>query len=199
MLKKSILAFISLAFFLIPRTGNCLDTTENNEGPFDTINIGLRFSFNVGHNAFHEFWEPGIGAGGFIALPFYFGDIRIGTDTFSFEPISEKTTEFSDWHFFLGWRKRFPLASWMTWEIGSNPGFHYMTFDDELERGLRSETEFGIDVNSGFSFSLGGKWSVDLLADHQVIFTRKTINLTYVSIGASVKLNTPEWLVEILR
>lgn len=199
MLKRVIILFFAFALLLVPQTGDCLDTVEKEKLPFDTLNIGLRFSLNVDRNAFHEFWEPGLGAGGFIATPFYLGDLRVGADIYSYSSVTEKTSEFYDWYFFLGWRKRLPLLSCITWNIGFDSGCHYMAFDDEIEEGLRSETEFGIDANCGLSCSIGNKWFIDVLVDHQVIFTRKMINLTYVSAGISYSLKTPSWLQEILK
>lgn len=198
-MKKTISVISSLIFLFISLIGNCGYARAENESPFDSLNIGVRGLLNVNRNDFHEFWEPGIGGGGFVATPFYFGDVRTGMDVFSYSSITEEIEEYYDWHFYLGWEKRFSLLSRITWDIGFDPGIHYMMFDNETEEGLRSESEFGVDVTSGLSYSIGKKWFVDVSVNHQLIFTRKRINLTYVSAGISYSLETPGWLREILE
>jgi len=170
------------------------------ESPFEKIKIGLQYTSHFNQNIFHNTWQPSGGIKGFFETPFYFGRAQVGLKLMYFRTKDLSIPEFISWFVYGGWGMEFKLLRLLRLYSGLNIGSFQMKFEDEdIEPGLRSENELGIEFMVRFSFEILKNTNLNIEGSYLQVFTNQKINLFYVSAGIDFLLNTPDWLRDFLN
>jgi hypothetical protein len=170
------------------------------ESPFEKIKIGLEYTNNFNRNIFHDTWHPSGGIKGFFETPFYFGRMQIGLRLMNFKTKDLNVPEFSSWFIYAGWGVEFKTFKVLKLYSGLNIGSFQMNFKDEdIEPGLRSESELGIEFMVRLSFQILKNTNLNIEGSYLRIFTNQKINLLYVSAGFDYSFNSPDWLRDFLN
>ena len=170
------------------------------ESPFEKIRIGLEYTNNFNRNIFHDTWHPSGGIKGFFETPFYFGKMQIGLRLMNFNSKDLNIPEFFSWYIYAGWGVEFKTLKVLKLYSGLNISSFQMNFKDEdIEPGLRSESELGIEFMVRFSFEILKNTNLNIEGSYLQVFTNQKINLFYVSAGIDFLLNTPDWLRDFLN
>ncbi|UCH62561.1 MAG: hypothetical protein JSU77_12310 [Fidelibacterota bacterium] len=166
--------------------------------PFETLNIGLRCVANTNRNVFHDFWAPGRGVDAFIGTPFYYGTVQAGFHTFPFYGRKTDISDFQTVFVYLKWGKRWSLLNELCWFGLVGVGGNIMIFETEW-RYSRYESELGMSLDSGVSYTVHGNMAINFSGSYNIIFTSKQIRLMFLSAGVSYSLSTPGWLKAFLE
>jgi len=170
------------------------------ESPFEKIRIGLEYTNNFNRNIFHDTWHPSGGIKGFFETPFYFGKMQIGLRLMNFNSKDLNIPEFFSWYIYAGWGVEFKTLKVLKLYSGLNISSFQMNFKDEdIEPGLRSESELGIEFMVRLSFQILKNANLNIEGSYFRIFTNQKINLLYVSAGFDYSFNSPDWLRDFLN
>jgi hypothetical protein len=170
------------------------------ESPFENIKIGLEYTNNFNRNIFHNTWHPSGGIKGFFETPFYFGRAQFGLRVMNFKTKDLNITEFFSWFVYGGWGMEFSTLKLLSLYSGLNIGSFQMNFKDEdIEPGLRSESELGIEFMVRLSFQILKNANLNIEGSYLRIFTNQKINLFYASAGFDYSFKAPDWLRDFLN
>ena len=170
------------------------------ESPFEKIKIGLQYTNNFNRTIFHNTWHPTGGIKGFFESPFYFGRTQVGLKLMYFNTKDFNIPEFISWFAYVGWGMEFRTLRLLRLYSGLNIGSFQMNFEKEdVEPGLKSENELGIEFMVRLSFQILNNSNLNIEGSYLRIFTNKRINLFYASAGIDFSFNTPDWLKDFLN
>ncbi len=170
------------------------------ESPFEKIKIGLQYTDNFNRNIFHDTWHPSGGIKGFFESPFYFGRTQVGLKLMYFKTKDLNIPEFFSWFVYGGWGMEFRTHRFLGIYGGLSIGSFQMNFKDEdIEPGLQSESELGIEFMARLSFQILKNANLNIEGSYLRIFTNKKINLFYASAGFDYSFNSPDWLRDFLN
>ena len=183
--------------------GNYFESiAQVNPEPFNTITIGFNYSENVNETDFHNYWYIEPAFEGYIAVPFYLGNIQTGI-RYNYFPIKEANLPyFYGLLFYMQWENEFKLASFLSYSIGARAGLYSMNFDENeiiADKHLLEESELAIGIVTKLSLKIYAGWALNLTADYNSIFTSKRINLAFVGAGISKTFSSPNWLRDFLK
>lgn len=166
---------------------------------FSTLKLSLNYVSNINNNQFHQYWHPGQGANFGVQTPFYWGDVQAGLQ---YVPHKKRTgsPSFESYYVYLGWGYSLHLFRNMHWLNALQAGNYYMDFDDpDINVTQRQESELGIALYSALSLRLYKQLYGYGAVRYLKVFTHKRLELTYLSIGVAFVLETPAWLIEVLK
>ena len=170
------------------------------ESPFEKIKIGIQYTNNFNRNIFHNTWHPSGGIKGFFETPFYIGRTQFGLKLMNFNTKDLNIPEFFSWFVYGGWGIEFRTLKLLRLYSGLNIGSFQMNFEKEdVEQGLKSESELGIEFMVRLSFQIFKNANLNIEGSYLRIFTNKKINLYYASAGFDYSLNAPDWLKDLLK
>jgi len=170
------------------------------ESPFEKIKIGIQYTNNFNRNIFHNTWHPSGGIKGFFETPFYFGRTQFGLRIMNFKTKDLNIPEFSSWFVYAGWGVEFKTLRLLKLYTGLNIGSFQMDFEDEdIEEGLVSESELGIEFMVRLSFQILKNANLNIEGSYLRIFTNIKIDLLYVSAGIDYSFSSPDWLKDFLN
>lgn len=166
---------------------------------FSTLRLSLNYVSNINDNQFHQYWHPGQGANFAVQTPFYWGDVQAGLQ---YVPHKKRTgsPSFDSYYAYLGWGSSLNLFRNMHWFNALQAGNYYMVFDDpNINVTQRQESELGIAMHSAMSLRLYKQLYGYGAVHYLKVFTHTRLELTYLSIGVSFVLKTPDWLIGVLK
>jgi len=100
----------------------------------------------------------------------------------------------------MGWGVEFKTLRLLKFYSGLNIGSFQMDFEDEdIEEGLVSESELGIEFMLRLSFQILKNANLNIEGSYLRIFTNMKIDLLYVSAGIDYSFNSPDWLRDFLN
>jgi len=204
-LKKLSIIFIVTTLITISQNG--LIYAQEPQA-FDSLQIGLKYTANINHNIFHDFYEPGKGIEVFVEMPFYYGDIQAAVQILSYSakkkglPSSKAKGKVQGFHGIfthLKWGKQYSLPCRMGWFTGIGIGLcaflpNKPTWLDPYEVAHFTETELSASLNSYLSYPIYQNWTMRFEGSYNRIFTYKPIDLAYFSIGIGYSFATPKWI-----
>ena len=191
--KSLIVIFISLNF------SDGIFLYAQKPEPYETLETGLKYIKNSNRNLFHKYWEPMSGFGGFLEMPYYFGNIKAGINVFPCYAKKSGISNFQIAYVYAGWDFKLLLFSRIGWYNGVSIGNNRMDFDDEDYGGFEDESEFGITYDSRLCFPINKNLFVNLSGCRLLIFTHKRIRLTFLSAGFSYSFTSPRWIQEFMK
>jgi len=169
-----------------------------NKNPFDSLDIGFQYVLNTNRNTFHEFWNPGKGYEGCLSTPFYFGDVHVGIQLFSYSSRTRALPGFESIFIYSGWGKSWMLPSRLTWFNGISVGSNIFIFEN-IEGYGKHESELSTGIVSRLHYPVSNRCNLTLAASYRTIFTYKPINLAFLSLGTTYSITTPKWLKVFLE
>jgi hypothetical protein len=93
-----------------------------------------------------------------------------------------------------------PVYPQISWYNGLRFGNYLMSFDDEdINPTQVDESELGFGLNSRLEFGLSGRWNINIGIGYLVVYTKKRLELTMISIGLSYMIDSPQWLKDLLK
>lgn len=196
-------------FSVIIIASGSITQAQTTHQAFEHLNFSLTIQNNINRNVLHDYWshDPAIQLD--IETPFYAGDFFAGGRFTSFSNRENGLPDYDNIQTHVGWGMKHPIVKGL--KIGANTGllFSMMRFknvsDEHQERAEKRfgstspESEIGFIIGANISYSLSDTWSVQLLWNRNVIYTRHKMKLNYVGIGLSRRLITPAWLKGILE
>lgn len=161
------------------------------ESPFEKIKIGIQYTNNFNRNIFHNTWHPSGGIKGFFETPFYFGRTQFGLRLMYFNTNDLNIPELFSWFVYVGWGMEFKAFRLLRFYSGLNIGSFQMYFkDNNIEPGLKSESELGLEFMVRLSFQLLKNANLNIEGGYLRIFTNIKIDLFYVSAGIDYSFNS---------
>lgn len=177
-----------------------LPAQEPDREPFDSLTVVLRGVTNVNRNLFHDFWDPGAGVELGAESPFYAGRVELGLQ---FQPFSARRPaqpDFLSWYAYVGWGIDARVPFGLVWYNGLRVGTYAMRFDTErVVSETRTEQELAAALTSRLRVPLGSGWAFDGSTRYRVVFTRRRVELLFVTLGVARSFGTPGWLQDFLR
>lgn len=169
--------------------------------PFSRISlsVGRAFDINVSENEFDEFWEAGGAAEAILAAPFYAGEVQLGAAVHRFDALDAAVPRFDALLVFTGWSLNLSPFEVLSWHTGFDVGTYRMMFDEETFPGVRNESEFALGAKSRLSFNFSRTVSLYAAGRYLRVYTRPHLPLAYISGGLRLTLDSPEWLITVLR
>ncbi len=170
--------------------------------PFSSAQIGINYVPNAFQNSLGDFWDAGNGGEIFWEMPFYMGTVQAGGRLTSF---SRKRNDLPNFHlanYYLQWGYKWSLPFHLKWFTGMRAGNSTMWFGNNAAYPSASnitESELTAGIHSYISYQFLPTWSIRICGDYLKMFTRKRVNLFYISIGIGRSLKLPDWLMKFLE
>jgi len=180
------------------------DSNKNNQ-PFSKTMISLKGSANIMENDFHDYWEPGIGGGFQLEMPFYLGQVLMGYKRMSFTGDNILQPDFESAFTYFGVGMEFSVVQDIYLFAGGGFGNLKMTGDPSVLQGplgeeeVFEETEFAYTAQGELRYFLTEKISFHAGIDHTIVHTRKKIHMTNINAGLGYTFDTPNWLIGVLQ
>jgi hypothetical protein len=187
-------------FFLLIFPIFSLLYAEITDNTFSSLSFRLNLLTNTNRITLHDDWTPFWGGEVEIELPFYTGDIRAGLHLFQFNGTNETYPDYLVSYFYIGWGGDILLSSKISWFIGIRTGSYQMRFDDtDINPTQRTESELAAGVDSRLNLKFSSKWTGQLGIGYIAVFTNKQIDLINLSIGVTYTIDSPVWLMDLLK
>ena len=170
------------------------------ESPFEKIKVGIQYTNNFNRNELHNTWQPSGGIKGFFETQFYFGRMQLGLRLMNFKSKNSSIPDFFSWFIYGGWGMEIRTFNVVQLYGGLNIGSFQMNFnDEEIEPGLKNESELGLEFLLKLSFLILKNVNLNIEGCYLRIFTNKQLNLFYASAGFDYSFNSPVWLIDFLN
>jgi hypothetical protein len=172
---------------------------------FATLEIGLQYTANINRNVFHDFYDSGKGIEGFVAMPFYYGDIQATIQVLSYDAREKSQGQnFECVSTTLKWGKRYSMPDGVRWFTGIGIGLYAFlpgnpTWSVPYKVAHFTETELCGNLNTHLSYPIYENWTMRFEVSYNRIFTYKPIDLVYFSTGISYSFDTPKWMQVFLE
>jgi hypothetical protein len=167
-----------------------------------TISLSINAAYNYNENEFHDYWNSTPGAGFELSFEDDVGEIGAGLRLMRFNKIVESTKSFYGVDYYFLYRHYFSIHRKIDFVAGFDFGIFEFRFDDDVDiktLAERFEREFAIKLVTGMSFSLSESWKAELTTAYNHIYTRKKIELFYLSVGITKTFSAPAWLKELFE
>ena len=175
------------------------------QGAFDSLEIGLKYVANINRNLFHDFYQPGFGIEGFVEAPFYYGTLTAAVQILPYSATQEENSQdFLGVFTNLKWGKGYALPHRVRWFVGVGMGLYAFvpgdsTLSDPYQVAHFTETELAAGLNSHWNYPIAQNWMLRFEGNYHRIFTYKPIDLVYFSTGIGYAFATPKWLKGFLE
>lgn len=167
---------------------------------FQTIKFRVHAVSNINDNIFHQYWDPQYGTELQIDMPFYSGIIEGGVHLYPYNGRENQYVDFLVQYYYVGWGINLPVYSQISWYNGLRFGNYLMSFDDEdINPTQVNESELGFGLNSRLELGLSRRWNIDIGIGYLVVYTKKRLELTMISIGFSYMIDSPQWIKDFLK
>lgn len=165
---------------------------QSNSEAFETFQLGFTTTANVNTNMFHDYWEQDYAIGLRFKTPFYFGDIEIMADLFTYKGVGTSTLDeldgrspdFSNIFVAVGWGKGFNLTPNIEFFGGFFLGNSYLSFEQHTFFG-KGESEVTAGLYAKGSYHISDSWLIHLTASQMRMFTFHRIDLSHITFGVS--------------
>ncbi|MEX0820868.1 MAG: hypothetical protein WD021_01880 [Rhodothermales bacterium] len=144
-------------------------------------------------------WKPGRGGHLSVSTPFYFGEAEAGAAFHRYDAQTTDVPRFDALMAFVGWGVRLAPAESFSWYNGMRVGSYRMAFDEETFPGIRNESELSIGLQTRIDVHLTPALNVYIAGRYNRTYTAPRLDLAYLSGGLAISLESPEWLVTLLR
>lgn len=161
------------------------------------ISLSINAAYNFNENEFHEYWNSIPGAGFEFSFEHDIGEIGAGLRLMRFNKIVESAKSFYGVDYYFLYRQSFNLFEGTDLIAGIDIGIFELRFDDDDDvrtSAERIEREFALKIIGGISYSITNSWKAELAAYYQHIYTRKKIELYFLSFGVTKTLSMPDWM-----
>ena len=173
---------------------------QNQIKPFERISIKMNYLSNVNRNFFHHFWEPEPGAELAVEFPFYVGKIGGGIQILPYKAKQYPQVDFLSQFYYVAWGFNMPMIQPIVWKNEMKIGSYRMDFDDDqINVTQQTESEIGIGISSGLLLSLSTNWQIKGRVEYIKVYTKKRLELVFISAGFCFEFDTPDWLQDFLR
>jgi hypothetical protein len=163
---------------------------------YSYLDIGLQGSVNINNNRFHEFWQVQPVREIYAATPINFGFIKTGVSTHEYPGSPEYEAYFP----YLGWGFIIPQSQLFAWINMIKIGNYLMQFGDyETNETKVDESELGLALSTGLEVRVYKQVYFQTSLDYFRVYTRRSIELTYISAGLCYRLETPNWFREFFK
>lgn len=170
------------------------------DGAFEALDLELSPLVEIDRNRFHDRWSPGAGGTLAVTTPFHAGRIRLAIEAHPVDPETADVPGFDVVTVTASWRVGGNLHPRLRIEGGPLLGRYGMTFDDDAATGFaRTEAELVAGVVLGADLHLLGPVGATVEVSRRVVLTEVAIHQVYVAAGLRARLDTPRWLVKVLR
>lgn len=169
------------------------------EGPFSTIELRAGGSYNINRNNIHDYWRPGYGGELSLATPFYFGIAEAGGAYHRYDVADPSVPRFDAILAFAGWGIPLSPSPYVSWYNGFRLGNNRMTFDVDTFAGIRTESEFILEVNSTLHLRLPQGFGIFGSARFSQTYTFIRFRTIYVTAGISYRTSSPRWIRTLLQ
>lgn len=166
---------------------------------FSRISLSGGRAYNVNENDFHDSWAVRYAGEAAFATPFYAGEAELGAALHRYDAVGPDVPRFDAVLFYLGWGLDLSPFEVLSWQSGFDVGTYRMTFDEETFPGVRNESEVMLGLNTRIRFNFSRAVSLYAIGRRMRIYTDPRLELTYVSAGIRVTIDSPNWLMTILR
>ncbi len=163
---------------------------------FDTLSFALRAAGNINRNTFHRYWSPNPSVEVEFDTRFYLGRVQVGVHYAGFDAKSEQQPDFHSFFPYIGWSHAWPISTGLVWHNGFRIGSFLQRYDTDY--GNRTEQELGLALNSRVSQAFARRWSVDLAARYQVVYTKERLRFVFLALGLNYAIRTPGWMRDFL-
>ena len=170
--------------------------SSNAQTAYSTIEIGMENSGNINKNRFHRFWQPQPVPELFLITPAPKGYFVAGVSRHTYRG----SPEYSAYFPYAGWGLSLPVFKFLSWNNSIRIGNYLMLFGDyESNETKKDESELGLNTTTGFGLSINKNFNVHISLKYFRIYTKRAIELTYLSAGLSYRYDTPAWLRNFLK
>jgi len=171
--------------------------------PFDSLEVGVLGVADVGSSEYHDYWQQGRGAELFAQTPFYSGSMRLGLRYLINDSQPDQTVPDSkSIYIYLGW-SMFEYEIWrehLIAELGLGVGMNQWRFSaDPSQTGNENEMEAATEVYGRARYIFAQRWSLNTSVRYQTLYTRRSINTVFVTLGLSRAFSMPGWLKGFLE
>jgi len=170
------------------------------DGAFESLDLELSPLAEIGRNRFHDRWSPEPGGALAVTTPFHVGRVRLAVEAHPVDRALPDVPRFDVVTVTASWRMGVTPHPRLRIEAGPLLGRHGMTFDDDAATGFaRTESELVAGMVLGADLHLLGPVGATVEASRRVVLTEVEIHQVYLAAGLRVRLDTPDWLVAVLR
>jgi hypothetical protein len=163
---------------------------------YSTLDIGIQTNLNINTNRFHEFWRVEPVPEIYAATPIPIGFLKAGISLNNYHG----SPDYKAYYPYLSWSLQFPRSALISWINAVKVGSYEMRFGDyETNETKTQESELGIIVSTGLVIHLYRQFYLNTSLDYFRVYTRRTIELTYISAGFFYRLAMPAWFRKWLK
>lgn len=187
---KQFLITISFSFLFWP----VCSSAQTDDG---VIHLSLNAAYNFNKNEFHNYWSSTPGAGFEFSIEHNIGEIGAGLRLMRFNKEIDSAKSFYGVDYYFLYRHSFDIVNRIDFISGFDIGVFEFRFDDDEDiktSAERVEREFALKIIGGISYSLTNSWKAELTASYQHIYTRKKIELYFLSFGVTKTFSMPDWM-----
>lgn len=141
--------------------------------------------------------EPRIEA--FVSAPFHFGRVEIGAMQHNYEPLDDDLPHFDATFIYAAWNVGVRFPEVMRWSVGPRVGAYFMEFDVEAFRGEQTESELAIGAQARLTVDVTRWLGWYIGISYLETLTRVPVKNYHFSLGANITIQSPDWLVGVLR
>lgn len=172
---------------------------SNAQEAFSRISASVGRAENVNRTDIHEFWAGDAGAEIALSTPFYVGEAELGVALHRYDALDQEVPRFHVLFTHLGWRINLSPFDLVSWYNGFEMGNYRMTFDEETFQGVRNESELTLGLQTRFELRYSAIVRFYAAGRYMRTYTQPRMQLAFVSGGVRVTLDSPDWLMTILR
>lgn len=189
--------------------GTSAGFSQNNT--FQSLQVGFNTAYSLSNNSFTRSWNPSPSAQLNIQIPFYLGLIEGGLRYTRFNNSAEQPL-YSDFHsafIYLGWGKLFALVQ----KLNTGPvlrfGNTFFRYDEPKTYTNQNtsfvysfdteESEFTYEVLIRTEYQFSKRWTMHSELTMNRIKTFEPVQLTLVTFGFSLSLDSPAWLQKVMK
>jgi hypothetical protein len=153
---------------------------------------------NVNHEALHDFWRSGTGAGLAVTTPFYLGSIGVNATLLPFRRRDSSRPNFRALMLGIDWGAGIPIGGPVRVRAAARVGDFVMLIENP-DVWLDSESELFVGGELSASFAVYRNLSLAAAGSFAHVHTRPSLDLAVVTIGLEYATRTPGWLRAILE
>lgn len=182
---------------LAPAAGS--EAVAQSGGAFSSVSFNGGRQWDWRESSLYPRWvaEPRLEA--FISAPFHFGRVEIGAMQHNYEPQSEEVPRFDATLVYAAWNVGVRFPEVMRWSVGPRVGAYVMEFDVEGFRGEQTESELAIGAQARLTVDVTRFFGWYIGISYLETLTRVPVKNYHFSLGANITIQSPEWLVGVLR
>jgi hypothetical protein len=165
---------------------------------WETVELALTVGLDAAGGRFQDFWDPGPALGATATFPFDWGFVEAGAQRAAHSARGAGQPDFDAWFLFAGWSAQLRLVPRVRWRNGVRAGVSTMQFGGDFPPDARSENELTAALVSSLHLSATDRWTVQLTASYQEVFTRIRVRQLLLGLGVAHRFGTPSWLRDFL-